>query len=308
MHSSSTQISAKDSQAGKVRNPENLQQVLTNYKRWLKKSLLSEHSKRNYFSRITAFIKFLEHEQYLEITAKNKDELARQFKKFVKLELRRKPATLNSYIAALNNFFGHLAVGPTNVTGEDLQQESPRSLTKVELKKLKRAIDRTSRTKDRAILATLLYTAIRISELQKLELDDVHLVGRKTRLIVRSGKGDRYRELPLNSVLCEVLQLWLAERKQKFKGKTISQAFFTNPKGQPLCTQAIDKIVRKIGQDCGLELSAHVIRHSCLTSLLRNQNDVVLVADIAGHKNLKTTQRYTLPSAADKARALEELI
>jgi hypothetical protein len=41
--------------------------------------------------------------------------------------------------------------------------------------------------------------------------------------------------------------------------------------------------------------------------LVRKQNDVILVADIAGHKSLNTTRRYTLPTVADKAKALEEL-
>jgi hypothetical protein len=35
---------------------------------------------------------------------------------------------------------------------------------------------------------------------------------------------------------------------------------------------------------------------------------VVLVADIAGHKSLNTTKRYSLPTATDKAKALEQLL
>jgi len=67
-------------------------------------------------------------------------------------------------------------------------------------------------------------------------------------------------------------------------------------------------VVRKIGLDAGLELSPHTLRHTCLTSLIRKQNDVILVADIAGHKSLNTTRRYTLPTAADKSKALEGLL
>jgi len=56
-----------------------------------------------------------------------------------------------------------------------------------------------------------------------------------------------------------------------------------------------------------LELSAHVLRHTCLTNLVRGGNDLVLVAEIAGHKRLETTRRYSLPSIEDRERAMEEL-
>ncbi len=56
-----------------------------------------------------------------------------------------------------------------------------------------------------------------------------------------------------------------------------------------------------------MELSAHVLRHTCLTNLVRGGNDLVLVAEIAGHKRLETTRRYSLPSIEDRERAMEEL-
>jgi integrase/recombinase XerC len=50
-----------------------------------------------------------------------------------------------------------------------------------------------------------------------------------------------------------------------------------------------------------------VLRHTCLTSLVRSGNDLVLVAEIAGHKRLETTRRYSLPSREDRETAMEEL-
>lgn len=44
-----------------------------------------------------------------------------------------------------------------------------------------------------------------------------------------------------------------------------------------MSTSALDLIVRKIGQDAGIELSAHTLRHIPLTTLVRNGNDLVLV-------------------------------
>ena len=67
------------------------------------------------------------------------------------------------------------------------------------------------------------------------------------------------------------------------------------------------RVVRKIGALAGLELSAHVLRHTCVTNLVRAGNDLVLVAELAGHRRLETTRRYSLPSEADRQAAMEAL-
>ena len=44
-----------------------------------------------------------------------------------------------------------------------------------------------------------------------------------------------------------------------------------------------------------------------MTNLVRAGNDIVLVAELAGHRRLETTRRYSLPSAADRQAAMEAL-
>jgi integrase/recombinase XerC len=57
----------------------------------------------------------------------------------------------------------------------------------------------------------------------------------------------------------------------------------------------------------GLELSAHVLRHTFVTGLVRARNDLVLVAEPARHRRLETTRRYSLPSKADPQKAVSDL-
>ncbi|MBQ1082168.1 site-specific integrase [Nocardiopsis sp. B62] len=65
--------------------------------------------------------------------------------------------------------------------------------------------------------------------------------------------------------------------------------------------------------DDGESFGPHVLRHTFGTDRVRGRGDatapvdVVLVAELMGHADLKTTRRYTLPSEADKTRALEVL-
>ena len=44
-----------------------------------------------------------------------------------------------------------------------------------------------------------------------------------------------------------------------------------------------------------------------MTNLVRGGNDLVLVAELAGHRRLETTRRYSLPSAADRQAAMDAL-
>jgi site-specific recombinase XerD len=71
--------------------------------------------------------------------------------------------------------------------------------------------------------------------------------------------------------------------------------------------RAIDLVIRRVGADAGFTLSAHVLRHSFCTNLVRAGHDLVLVAELAGHRRLDTTRRYSLPSAADKQAAIDTI-
>ena len=139
-----------------------------------------------------------------------------------------------------------------------------------------------------------------------LTMDDVRLSSRKGLVIVRMGKGNTYREVPLNAEVRTALDNWLEQRKQRVSQRN-ELALFLTKQGTPLATRSIDDVVRRLGQEANLSLSAHILRHTCLTSLVRNGNDLVLVAELAGHKRLETTRRYSLPTAADREAAMEGL-
>jgi site-specific recombinase XerC len=71
------------------------------------------------------------------------------------------------------------------------------------------------------------YAGLRIGEAVALDLDDVRLSARKGVLIVRSGKGDRYRELPVHPELRANLAIWLDERPD-WPGATANPALLLN--------------------------------------------------------------------------------
>ena len=235
----------------------------------------------------------------------------RDYKRYMKQSLKLAPATVNANLTAVDHFMQFAGAPSTDVGREDLPQEAPRALSKKDQHLFLRSVAGCRRSKDRAVCLLLFFSGIRISECANLNVDDVFVIGGRNRVIVRNGKGDRYREIPLHPDACAAVKSWIDERTSKFeendKIKKISDSLFLNPQGQRLSTASIDLIVRKVGTACGLDLSAHVLRHTCLTNLIRNGNDVVLVAEIGGHKRLETTKRYSLPSVSDRERAIASL-
>ena len=53
------------------------------------------------------------------------------------------------------------------------------------------------------------------------------------------------------------------------------------------------------------ETTAHVLRHTFGTTLVRGGADLVLVAELMGHARLETTRAYTRPTAEDREKALD---
>jgi integrase/recombinase XerC len=195
---------------------------------------------------------------------------------------------------------------PSQVPREELPQQAPRALSQAEQKRFLRAVGRCHSIRDRAIALLLFYTGLRIGECAALDQGDVFLSARKGTVIVRQGKGETYREIPLHPEARQALEAWRLERKERFPNRD-DPAFFLSRQGRRLSERSIDLRLRKLGQDADVELSAHVLRHTCVTNLVRSGTDLVLVAELAGHRRVETTRRYSLPTEQDRIDAIESI-
>jgi len=150
----------------------------------------------------------------------------------------RKPAGVNRALAALRVFFawamqaGQASTNPArDVQGIQQAQRTPKALSAQEVYRLQReaaarrqlaqarAGDETSPTlvdaiRDAALLNLLLYTGLRVSECAALRVADVLLNGKGGKVIVRSGKGRKYREVPLHKTARQAVEAYLAVRER----------------------------------------------------------------------------------------------
>lgn len=285
-------------------------EALASYEQWLPSQPLSAHTRRTYLAQVRRYCTYLstscwEYGHPLQ-EPHARDYAVRDYKTALKVLHLAKPSSVNLALVAVDHFYRFLELPPPQVAREDLPAQAPRALEPPEQKRFLRAVERCSSARDRAIALLLFYTGLRISECASLTMDDVRLSSRKGLVIVRMGKGNTYREVPLNAEVRTALDNWLEQRKQRVSQRN-ELALFLTRRGTRLATRSMDDVVRRLGQEAHLSLSAHILRHTCLTSLVRNGNDLVLVAELAGHKRLETTHRYSLPTAADREAAMEGL-
>ncbi|MEW6424319.1 MAG: tyrosine-type recombinase/integrase [Bacillota bacterium] len=132
-------------------------------------------------------------------------------------------------------------------------------------------------------------------------MDDLEIGDRYGIVVIRSGKGNKYREVPIPPEARKALKEWLAERDQKYPKS--NQWLFPNRNGGHISTRHTEGIIKNYARFAGLDVHPHVLRHTCATNLIRSGYD--LVADILRHANVSITAIYTKPSLRDKARALE---
>jgi site-specific recombinase XerC len=121
---------------------------------------------------------------------------------------------VNLALAAVDHFNRFVRLGPANVKREPLAQAAPRALSMEEQRALLRAAELV-RPRDGAIVTLLLYTALRLHELAALDVEDVAMSARKGIVVVRSGKGDAYREVPLNRPCRAALEKWVNARGER---------------------------------------------------------------------------------------------
>jgi site-specific recombinase XerD len=288
-----------------------LERIAHDYERWLSRQPLSANTRRTYRTRVSGFL------QYLATTPAEygdplsdshaRDYAARDYKTHLKTVSRAKPSSVNLTLAAIDNFYRFMGMSKPDVRREDLPGAAPGALSPEEQKRFLRAVERCPSARDRCVARVLFFAGLRVSELVGLDDEDVRISARKGRVIVRSGKGDAYREVVLNAEVRVALEGWLAERLEYPDGE--DEALFLNRRGSRLSTRAVNMIVRRFGEEAGLErpVSAHALRHTCMTNLVRAANDLVLVAEVAGHKRLETTRRYSLPSQADREAVMEDI-
>ena len=235
----------------------------------------------------------------------------KDYRRHLLVQLRAKPATVNRRLAALHRLCrwarakGLIQDDPSEgIRGVEKERRlAPKALSRNQVHALLRATQRHGSKRDVAIMQLLRNTGDRVGELVALRLTDVEMSERKGKIVVRWGKGGRYREVDLNLDARQAFGEYLAVRPA-----AADDHLFTGQREAGLTVRAVESLVTKYAWLAGLpEVTPHVLRHTFVKQLLDAGENLVTVAALLGHSRLDTTAVYTRPNAQDLEKAVNSL-
>jgi integrase/recombinase XerD len=145
--------------------------------------------------------------------------------------------------------------------------------------------------RDHALLALMIQTGVRVSELTGLRVGDVHL-GTAAHIRVL-GKGRKRRATTLTDELVKVLRAWIKERHGQPE-----EPLFPTRQGRPLSRYTIGVAVSKhaAAANCpsltAKRVTPHTLRHANAMLLRAKDVDIATIALWLGHESIQTTRIY----------------
>nr|DAK44164.1 MAG TPA: SITE SPECIFIC RECOMBINASE XERD [Caudoviricetes sp.] len=138
--------------------------------------------------------------------------------------------------------------------------------------------------RDKALIMTVLSSGLRASEILNLKEDDLY----RRSLIVSRGKGGKPRVTFIDPLTEKSI------REYHHKREVDSVFVFTNSFGKPLSRQYLSRMISETALRAGIKkrVSAHTLRHSFATNMLRKGARIEDVQPLMGHSNISTTRLY----------------
>ena len=167
-----------------------------------------------------------------------------------------------------------------------------------------------TKERDAAILTLFLGTGIRISELVGLNEDDINFKNNSFKII---RKGGNEAVLYFSDEVAQALNNYI-QKKNQLREKNISftkdPALFLSLKQKRISIRAVENLVKKYSQLVVplKKISPHKLRSTYGTQLYRKTQDIYVVADVLGHKDVNTTKKHYAAISEDIRKNVADVI
>ncbi len=150
--------------------------------------------------------------------------------------------------------------------------------------------NKNTKVRDNAMVTLFLGTGIRVSELVGLNVEDFDF-SQNAFKVTRKGGNQTILYYP-NEVKYAVEE-WLSIRKT-LPIKEDEHALFLSLQNRRICTRSVENVVKKFAKESTplKKISPHKLRSTFGTNLYRETNDIYIVADVLGHKDVNTTKKH----------------
>jgi integrase len=212
-------------------------------------------------------------------------ELAVQFIASYK---NRKATTRTRNLYILKGFYRYSGLGEIPLKIKE-PNHLPQYVNKEDIFKLMDTLrakksHKKSLKRDLCLVETAYMSGLRRAELANLKVKDIVIKGDNSNIVVRSGKGDKDRVVPLYWELRDDLAGFI-------KGKAPEESVFN------LAAKTISGKIQQWAVKAGVpQLHTHSFRHYLATTLFENNANPRAVQQIMGHTSLETTMKYAATS------------
>ena len=159
------------------------------------------------------------------------------------------------------------------------------------LTKMQKGFHKHTKNRDFAMLSLFLGTGIRISECVGLNLEDIDFTQNAFRV---TRKGGNQVVLYFNDEVAAALKVYMNERVDNEKVPEDEHALFLSLQNRRITVRAVENLVKKYSQLVTplKKITPHKLRSTFGTNLYRETNDIYIVADVLGHKDVNTTKKH----------------
>ena len=239
--------------------------------------------------------------EYLNGKELTKDRLV-AYREYLKKSGKYKISSINSYLAAANQFCELMNWCELRIKSLKIQQDAfcpeKRHLTQAEYSRLVKTANRQGKKRIALIIQTIGSTGIRVSELSYITVESLELGMTE---VYNKGK---MRRILYPQALKKALQLYVKENGVR------EGAVFQTVSGKPLDRSNIWKEMKKLCKDASVEESKvfpHNLRHLFARNFYKIKNDIAKLADVLGHSSIDTTRIYMKSTGNEHRRQLDSM-
>ena len=250
----------------------------------------------------------------------------------------RRPATVNRYLAGVFGFYEHHARAGIEVAAElvawrrsgrgsykpflhhvtkgrpvptrpvklHVARRAPRSLGAEQIVAVLAACERL---RDRFLLSLLAETGMRVGQALGLRHADFVTRQRQIRIVPRddnaNGARAKVREAALVPISTPLARLYSEYMHVEYGGLDSDYVFvnlFAGRIGQPMTYHAVNQLIGRIRKRTGIDFTAHMLRHSHATEMLRHGVPIEVVSRLLTHHSSTTTSQTYIHLEADDIR------
>lgn len=203
--------------------------------------------------------------------------------------------------SSLNNFFDWLVkkkyidVNPIQLVErpKNNTQHQVTYLTKTQINKLLKATDsnpsEAMAIRDRTIISLALATALRVSALVNINIEDIDFNNNVINVI---EKRQKVRTIPFGEQTKKMLKEWIDVRHESFSDVDTDALFVSQKKGR-ISVDSVGDLLAKYCDEANIQrITPHKLRATAACMLAKNDIPIKAIAKQLGHNNITTTMRY----------------